>query len=252
MKRCLLYLVLALGLLSSCNTELRLAKNFVQKYAPTRAAVYFPEKADVTLIQYKDGSYSNVLDSLNQDAFLDIIYAAYAEELRTYGVDVYVPDDPDNVQVDSLHWLILLSKVEIQGYYKDYVDHVFDLVDENDYIFPLNTVNVASWFDINDGEWGKTAYFEDERGDRFSSHVTGFGSDCTYHYSISPLLNDDIYNYAVYLGKIYAKYTYDCMMNRYIAAEMKKMGDTLDCRLRYDPRRGSMEYIEDEDGFIEF
>lgn len=248
MKRCLLYLILAAVLLSSCSSEIYLAKNFVRQTRTVHSAVYFPEKADVTLVQYKDGSYSNVLDSLNQDAFLDILYAAYAEGLREFGIDVYIPDDPDDVQVDSTHWLILLTKVEIQGLYTDYVDHVFDLVDENDYVFPLNAINVASWFDINDGEWGKTAFHEDEITDRFSSSVTGD----TYRYTIKPLLNDDIYNYSVYLGKLYAKYTFECMMNRYIASEMKKEGESPDCRLRYDPRHDVMEYIEADDGFIEF
>ena len=77
-------------------------------------AVYFPEEAQVTFIEDSDGSYSRVLDSVDQNQFLDIMYEAYAEGLRSYGLDVYVPEDPENIQVDSLHWLVILSPVIVK------------------------------------------------------------------------------------------------------------------------------------------
>ena len=54
----------------------------------------------------------------------------------------------------------------------------------------------------------------------------------------------------MYLGKLYAGYTYDYMMNSYVGAELKKMGYAYQLLLRYDPYRKQLQYA-DEDGFVE-
>ena len=234
-------------ILTSCGAEFKLAKSFQGQAQGTKVAVYFPEAAQVTLIQDTDGSYTDVLDSVNQDAFLDIMYAAYAEALGKHGLEVYVPDNPNAVQVDSTHWLVVLSKVEIQGLFTTYVDHFFDLVNEYDYAFSLNTVNVASWFDINDGEWKPTLYFEHNLTDGFQSHISGN----QYHYEIFPLKKTDVYNYAVYLGRCYATYTYDDMMNRFVASELKKSGQQPHFKVHWNPVSQSFDFMEDNEGFLE-
>ena len=91
-------------MLTGCGSEFKLASKFVSQSNDMHVAVYFPEEAKVTLVQDTDGTYTHVLDSLNQDMFLDIMYAAYADELGRYQLTVYIPDDPDAVQVDSTHW----------------------------------------------------------------------------------------------------------------------------------------------------
>ena len=82
-------------MLSGCGSEFKLANSFLWQSQKTKVAVYFPETAQVTLIQDTDGSYSQVLDSVNQNQFLDILYAAYADALRHYDLDVYIPEDQD-------------------------------------------------------------------------------------------------------------------------------------------------------------
>ena len=240
------------AMLSGCSAELKLAKSFTQQAKQTKVAVYFPEEATVTLVQDEEGSYTKVLDSLNQNAFLDLMYEAYADGLRAYGMEVYIPENQNNVTVDSLHWMVLVSKVEIQGKFTDYVDQVFDYVDVYEFPFSLNTVNVASWFDINNGDWLPTLYYEHNLMDGFSSKVTRRKDTGTqYHYDIRTLVNDDLYHYAVYLGKQYAAYTYDAMMNRYIATELKKPNDMLRFKLGYDPKRDEYYFMEEEEGFME-
>ena len=70
-KNIILGLITAL-LLSSCATEFKLANKFLGQSPDMMVAVYFPEEAKVTLVQDSDGTYTQVLDSLNQDMFLDI------------------------------------------------------------------------------------------------------------------------------------------------------------------------------------
>lgn len=244
--------IVAMMVMAGCGSEFKLANRFIERSRQTQAAVYFPESAQVTLIQDDDGTYSEVLDSLNQNVFLDIVYLAYADEMKAYGVNVYVPEDPDHVPVDSTHWLVILSNMEIQGLFTDYVDYLFDFNNEYSYSFKLNTVNVAAWFDINDGTWRPTLYDEHNLMDDFHSRVTdGLTQNTQYHYEINTILADDVYNYAVYLGKRYATFTYDYIMNCYIGDEMKRENDTARFKLRWDPYEESLFFHTEEEGFIE-
>ena len=249
-RNCIIGLLLAV-LLSSCGTEIKLASKFVGSAKP-RAAVYFPEEAQVTYIPDADGNYPNMLDSLDQNAFLDIMYAAYAKEMKVYGVEVYIPEDQDNVPVDSLNWLVVLSKVEIQGLYTDYVDRLFNFFDDYEYTVSLNTVNVAAWFDCNDGQWLPTQFDEYNLMEDFDSYLTKVDADkMEYHYDITPLKMKDIYDYAVFLGKRYAGFTYNYMMNRYIESEMGKNQKTPRFKLRWDPSEDGLFFMEPEEGFLE-
>lgn len=249
--RIILGVVMAMTL-AGCGTEFKLAKSFAEQSKNTRVAVYFPETVQVTLIQDGEGDYSRTLDSVNQNKFLDILYASYAEALRQQGLDVYIPDDPNQIQVDSTHWLVILSKMELQGLYTDYVDHLFDFLNEYDYSFALNTVNVASWFDVNDGEWHPTLFDEHNLMDDFSSYVTRSRESGTqYHYNITPLKADDVYNYAVYLGKRYAEFTYDYMMNRFIASDLEKKKLNPRFKIHWNPNEKTYEFLLEEEEFIE-
>lgn len=242
--------LIALLLLAGCSTEIRMANRFLIQSRGAMAAIYFPETAQVTLIQDADGSYSRVLDSVSQDMFLDILYASYADELGRYGVEVYIPEDPDYVEVDSTHWLIVVSQVELQGLYTEYVDYLFDFLDEYNYPFVLNTVNVAAWFDINDGAWHPTMYDEHNLTDGFTSYVTHNNDGAQYHYDIDRLNADDVYSYAVFLGKRYAGFTYNYMMNHYIDAEMKKQGNVSRFKLKWNPYTRFLDFQEEDAGFI--
>ncbi len=138
--------------MSSCRTDLKLAKAYVAERTGIQAAVYFPEQAEVKVefnTQY--GRQTEVLNGFSQDLFLDLAYNAYADAMQDYGVTVYVPEDIDNVPVDSVHWLVMLSRMEVSGRITEYEDYLFSDTDEYSYKHPLNTVNVASWFEINDG-----------------------------------------------------------------------------------------------------
>ncbi len=241
---------MALMFLAGCSTEVRLANRFLSQSRGTMAAVYFPETAQVTLLQDDEGDYSKILDSISQNMFLDILYASYADELGRYGVEVYIPDDPDHVEVDSTHWMVIVSKVEMQGLYTEYVDNLFDYLDEYNYSFMLNTVNVAAWFDINDGDWHPTMYDEHNLTDGFKSYVTRNNEGSQYHYEIDVLNTDDVYSYAVFLGKRYAGFTYNYMMNHYIGDEMKKKGNVARYKLNWDPYNDVVDFQEEDAGFI--
>ena len=240
--------------LSGCSTEMKLAKRYMAERPYIEAAVYFPEKADVK-VEYNTqlAKKTEVLKDFNQDLFLDVMYNAYAKAMGDYGVEVYVPEDFENIQVDSTHWLVMLSRTEISGRITEYEDFLFSDNDGFDYKHALNTVNVASWFEINDGEWRPVQFCEHNLMDGFESKA-GFSiltNSIDYSYTIDTLKLEDVYNYAVYLGKLYAGYTYDYMMNSYIGEEMEKMNYSYQTLLRYDPYKKKLLYEAEDDGFIE-
>lgn len=246
-----LLLVLAL---SSCQVELKLAKNFVAEQSNTRVAVYFPEKAEVK-VEYNTqyNMQTDVLQDFSYDLFLDVLYDAYADGLRTYGLDVYVPENPENVQVDSVNWLVMLSRMEISGRITEYEDYLFSDTDEYSYKHPLNTVNVASWFEISDGEWKPVLFCEHNLIDGFDSKTdySFWAGKIDYSYTIDTLELKDVYNYAVYLGKLYADYTYEYMLNNYVGAELRKRDYYQQLLLRYDPYKKQLRYAAEGEGFIE-
>ena len=246
--------VLLLIFFTSCQTELKLAKKYMAERQGIQAAVYFPEQAEVKVeynIQY--GQQTEVLNGFNQDLFLDVMYNAYAKAMGDYGLEVYVPEDPDQVQVDSTHWLVMLSRMEISGRITEYEDYLFSDSDEYSYKHPLNTVNVASWFEVNDGDWKPVLFCEHNLMDGFDSNTdySFWSNKIDYSYTIDTLKLNDVYNYAVYLGKLYAGYTYDYMMNSYIGAELKKKGYNYQLLLRYDPYEKKLRYAGEDDGFVE-
>ena len=245
---------LVLALLTSCQTELKLAKKYVAERQGIQAAVYFPEKAEVT-VEYNTqlGKQTEVLKGFSQDLFLDVMYNAYAEEMGHYGIEVYVPDDIDQVPVDSTHWLVMLSRMEISGRVTEYEDYLFSDMDEYTYKHPLNTVNVASWFEINDSVWQPVLYCEHNLMDGFDSKTdySFWANKIDYDYTIDTLELKDVYNYAVYLGKLYAGYTYDYMMNSYVSSELRKRNYQYQVLLRYDPYKKQLRYAEEDDYFIE-
>lgn len=255
MKHNILIIGVLIATLSSCRTDLKLAKTFVAERTGIQAAVYFPEKAEVKSEFNTSYGQSEVLKGFSQDLFLDIMYGAYADALEAYNVNVYIPEDADNVQVDSLHWLVMLSRMEVTCRITEYEDYLFSDTDEFSYKHPLNTVNVASWFEVNDGDWKPVLFCEHNLIDGFDSHTdySFWTGQLDYNYSIDTLNLDNVYNYAVYLGKLYAGYTYDYMMNDFVSTEMKKQN--LDYwnqnMLRYDPYKKQLRYASDGDGFVE-
>ena len=256
MKKLLFIALLFVVTLSGCQTELKLANSYIAERQHIEAAVFFPEKAEVK-VEYNTqlDMKTEVLNGFSQDLFLDVMYGAYAEEMGRYGIEVYVPEDIDNVQVDSTHWLVMLSRMEISGRITEYEDYLFSDTDEYSYKHPLNTVNVASWFEINDSVWLPVLYCEHNLMDGFDSKTdySFWTTKIDYSYTIDTLELKDVYNYAVYLGKLYAGYTYDYMLNHYVGAEMQKRN--LDFwshnMLRYDPYRKQLRYAEEGDGFVE-
>lgn len=251
MRRYLLCLLVTLLLLTGCSIETRLAKRFIRQSEGADIAVYFPETALLSDVRPLDSVCSAALtDSLNADLFLDLMYNAYSQELQRHKLNVYYPDDPDNVQVDSLHWLALLTQVDIQEGTVEYMDYGYGPRNYR-YYYPLQCVNVASWFDFNNGEWSNTQFHELNLTDGFSSEASYKHGTFEYSHKIDTLHTENLYDFAVFLGKLYASYTFDHFMNRYVAEKMRGMNKSQQTLLHYDIGKNVLYYRNEGEGFFD-
>lgn len=254
MRRSLFLIVSLLLFFTSCNTELKLAKRFVEENQQIPVAVLFPETAEVKLEYNHQYGQTSVLDGFSQDLFLDVIYNSYAEGLRDFGLDVYVPENLDSISIDSTHWYVLLSQMEITGRITEYEDYLFSETDNYSYKYPLNTVNVAAWFDVNNGEWLPVMFCENNLIDKFSSRkdYNAWTAKMDYDHLIDTLELGDVYDFGAYLGKQYASYTYNCLMKKFVETEMAKAYNLIPSMyVKYDPYRKKFYYDTSDDWFIE-
>ena len=180
-------------------------------------------------------SRTEIVNKIDDDIFLDVMFASFEATLKDY--DVVLEYYDEEIKTDSLHWYVNLSHIEVQEYIEHLLSHCG--VDGNFEFLPSTAVNVASWFEMSDGDTTKSVFTEQNYG--------GYIEDC--YYALDSLNNlvvnaemqhvsiDGFYDFAVVLGKLYAGYCYDFFMNEYVRKVMIRKGKEVDddIYMRYDP-----------------
>jgi hypothetical protein len=238
----------------SCSPEKKLAKNFVK--TQTNKSVLLL----TTDMLFKSNKKLNILDSLDitdESMFDSVLYVnsdfiqhlddskllsnymlGLEKELKVFGFEVYKENQiSDFMEVDSNAFVVYLAQVELE-------EAIFPFRDEtvynNSYYYhehELNSLSVFSWFEINrvNEDKEKNVYFtEDVVVDEVEGEFTVdfFGGDVKYFYTIDSLKPAEIYNFAYSLGRKYAGYTYDLLLNNYIRENLYQGTDTY---WRFDP-----------------
>lgn len=241
-------------LFTSCSPQKRLAYDFVNKTKGASVAFYVPKELKKTNIrrdcdpsnidlvtldedQLRDtiAARTRIVNKINDDIFLNVLYASFESTLNDYDLAIEYYDE--EIKPDSLHWIIDLSHIEIQEYVETLLSHCG--VDGNFEFFPSTAVNVASWFEMSDGDTTKLVFTE--------QNYSGYIEDCYYtldslknlvpNVEMNPVTIDGFYDFAVMLGRLYAGYCYDFFMNEHVKKvmirEKKEYDDEL--YMRYDP-----------------
>lgn len=267
MKKYILILSAALFLLISCSQQKSIARRFVKNNRNTVVALYLPERlekrnlrndsipaelADESLqkqIEYLEKQVK-VIDKVNDDKFLDIIYLTMKETLKDYGLTVEYWND-SILQPDSTHWVIDIPRIEITEVCEP--QRFCDWIYEHLYCLdvPVDLVNVAIWFDIASDTTSAMTFTEQNY---FNDTDVRFDIDYQNSKIISKTYCDTIniegfYRFATLLGKLYAGYCFDFVMNKYIDNQQVDPIDTL-YRFRYDPYERYF-YRTDRDYLIE-
>lgn len=242
------------GIVFSCSPEKKLANNFVKTESKRSVLLLTTDKV------YKTSQKKNILDSLqitdeslfdsvlfvNSDfiqyiddsKFLSNYLLGLEKELRIFGFDVYRENQISKfMEVDSNAFVIYLAQVEAEESVFPYRD---ETVYYNSYFYhdhELNSLSVYSWIEINkvNEDKDQNVYFtEDVVVDEVEGEFTVdfFGGDIKYFYSIDSLKPAEIYNFAYSLGRKYAGYTYDLLLNKYIREKLYEGTDTY---WRFDP-----------------
>ena len=267
MKKYVLILSAAILLLLSCSEQQSVARRFVKNNRKTVVALYLPERlikknlrndsippelADSSLqtqIAYLEKQVK-VIDKINDDKYLDIIYLSMKDALSDYGLDIEYWET-ETSQPDSTHWVIEIPQIEVTEVCdpQEFCDWV------GDYRYcldvPVDLVNVAVWFNLANDTTLVTTFTEQNY---FNDTDVSFDIDYQNSKVVSKTYCDTIsidgfYRFASILGRLYAGYCYDYLLNKYIDSHEKGPIDPVN-RYRYDPYERYF-YKTDRDYLIE-
>ena len=260
-------------LMSACSVERQMGRKYIARADSTSFLVLFP--AEVFVVNKKnenfDGSFlfseaqkdtslfrnSVLLPFLNDEAILKPFKESFVKELSNYGYRVYDTTQMDQFMAVEHHSRVLnVAQIELQEYLTSYEDAV--TVDEQVYtkVIYLNGINIGSWFEIspiNEVENAKipVLFATHDLTDRWNGYfvqrfLTG---EIEYRLEIDSLQPNDVLNFAAYLGRLYAAYTFDYMLNRDIKSKTPLQEQT-EVYYRYDPYQNRL-FVTDQDKFIE-
>lgn len=260
-------------LLSACSVERQIGRKYIARADSTSFLVLFP--AEVFVVNKKnensDGSFlfseaqkdtslfrnSELLPFLNDESIIKPFKESFVQELSNYGFRVYDTTQMDQFMAIQYHSRVLnVAQIELQEYFTSYEDAV--TVDDQVYtkVIYLNGINIGSWFEIspiNEVEKAKipVLFATHDLTDRWNGYfvqrfLTG---EIEYRLEIDSLQPDDVRNFAAYLGRLYAAYTFDYMLNREIKSKTP-IQDQTDAFYRYDPYQKRL-FVTETDKFIE-
>ena len=255
----------------SCSVEERMAANFVMANN-TRSILVFPaefifkvnqKKEILDSLKITDESkfdsvlyvHSDYLQHLNDSLFLANYTLGYKQEMTALGFRVYDQNETQAfLEVDTNAYVANIAQIEVEETLYDYragqniYGHYYY------YDFLLNAIVVNSWIElkkVDDNGKGEQMYFatdiitDDFEGD---FHADVFAGQMRFVYNIDTLQVDALYNFAFLLGRKYASYTMDMLLNKYLDANVPA-GKRSETYWRFDPYRKDF-FPEEENKFI--
>jgi hypothetical protein len=264
-------LLLIMFLVASCNTEKKMAKSFMEAGNNRNILVFSTDEV------FKINQKREILDSLNihdPDLADSVLYAhslylqyindslflanyllGYKEELKKLGFKVYGEDQAlEFLNLDSNAYVSNVAQLEVEETIYEYRAGSTIYGDYYYYDFELNALVVNSWIELkeyNKTEDGEQLYFvtdmitDDIDGDFY---VDLDSEQMHYAYKIDTLKTKDLYDFAFLLGRKYAGYTSDWIINQYLDENIPA-GRRSEIYWRYDPYRKTL-FPAEEDKFI--
>ncbi len=255
-------ILLLLGLFSMGQSERRMAKEFVAQASKISIYVKPP------LFLYKYNLKTDILDSINyqtkrekdsilwthssfiqyivDSAFIRNYVKGYTSELKKYGMRVLTKEGSDS---DS--YTVSVSQIELEEQYYYFSDTAY--YGDNVYAYHrfLNALDVSSWFSLHGPllpeKSGKILFAENLLTDNLDGHfvVDPYTEKIKYLYLLDTLTVKKIYAYAQNLGRTYAGYTFDYLLNTFIDKNVPASRRTKHY-WRYDPYRKKFFFALDD------
>lgn len=267
----LLALVLLISL-ASCSVERKFGREYVSNDS-TRSALFIPPDL-IYKISLKDWEIDSAsalseweLDSMlwerslflqyiSDSIFLDYYVGNFISQLENLGFEVFPEDSLMNfLSGENDAYIIHLAQLEIE----EYVFPFEESEQFGEYIYTevidLNAINVNSWYEISQVN-------EEDKSMFFSSHYLiddmegffkyyPFTGDVVFKYEVDTLMMDQVYRLAALAGYLYAGYTFDFLLNRYIDKRMEEEGyNRSQVYYHYNRRKNYFSATKEEDRFI--
>jgi len=186
--------------------------------------------ANSTLLQYID-------DSL----FISNYIYGFKKELAVFGIKVYGENEMGKfLENDSNAVMVNVAQLELEEVLYPWEDEAQIYDTKYTYSHLLNAIYINSWIEIGryDQENNKQqVYFA---SDLTTDMVDGefnydvFSQKIQYMYNYDSLTVSQLYDYAYVLGRTYAGYTFDLLLNTYLDKKLLN-GTRSDKYWRYDP-----------------
>lgn len=276
MSRKILFITFIFGIiLSGCSTERKLARKFVNQSSSVSVMLEMPEfvfkfnerddrsyKGFRDLNQYEQDSalvlQTLTLKDVDEAVVLNVFQSSFVSTLKKYKVNVF-----DNSQIadfqknDDISWVVKIPQIELREFI--YTDEFSQYFYNQEYtaVVPRTGVNFATWFEMIFGnnpenEPVQVMFSEKEMIESLKSGEFVFDqakNEIYYSYDLDSLTPQYIYDFTTFLGRLYAGYTYDYMMNSYIINHLPNSVNP-SAYFRHDPFNNSLFKNGSTDKFI--
>lgn len=163
------------------------------------------------------------LKDISDSVFLETFINSLIIEFEKLGFSVYTENYIDSFLFFQSPAIIFnIAQLELEEHTFEFEDS--ELIRGTEYFkkLQLNAITINSWIEIstlNAEEEGRKLFFADETIADIVDGYFGenlFTGDVKYNYRIVEIDEEIIYRYCELLGRRYAGYTYDFLMNEYI------------------------------------
>lgn len=197
---------------------------------------------------------SDFIKKINDSVYLSRFIKGYSEELKKYGLIPFIGKMPGKMK--SPDYMAKIVQVELEEQYYPYTDSAY--VGNEAFVFKkkTNALDVNTWFEIypvknsNISGKHKVLFTENLLTDEVDGHFyMNPNGSLRYLYRIDSLSIKKIYKYVKSLGRTYAGYTFDRLLNEYLQ-KVRPASKENNKFWHYDPYSGRF-YIGDEGRFVE-
>ncbi len=197
------------------------------------------------------------LQYIDDSIFLDYYMSNYIANLENLGFKVYGEDSLlPFLSGKTNAFIVNIAQIELE----EYVMPIKESEQFGEYIYyeviDLNAINLNSWFEISrvNEEEDKALFFAshyltDEMEGFFKNYY--FTGEVQFRYDIDTLMVEEIYKLGALAGYLYAGYTFDYLMNKYLDKRMLEDGlGRSDIYYHYNRQSNYLGTAKEEDRFI--
>lgn len=228
--------------ISSCSTERKIAKEYIANDSTRTVLVIPPDYVFKTSLKDWEIDSADELDSwtldslllekslylkyLSDSLFLDYYMSNYNAEMSELGFKVYGEDSLLSfLSGKTSSFIVHIAQLELE----EYVMPIKEEEQFGEYLYyeviDLNAINLNSWFEISrvNEEEDKAMFFAshyltDELEGFFKYYY--FTDKVQFRFDIDTMLVDEIYKLGALAAHLYAGYTFDYLLNKYIDKRM--------------------------------